>query len=93
MSYDYIIAGSGAAGLSLLYRMLNHEHLRQKQILVIDQAIKNKNDRTWCFWEEGDGLFEPVVRHQWGTLEFKTEDFGYFKELNGTGICRGKNFL
>ncbi|HAS44605.1 MAG TPA: lycopene cyclase [Microscillaceae bacterium] len=75
MQYDYIIAGGGGAGLSLLYRILHQETLREKQILVIDQDLKNKNDRTWCFWEEGEGLFEPVVRHQWPTLEFKTEQF------------------
>ncbi len=75
MQYDYIIAGGGCAGLSLLYRILNNDALRQKQILVIDQDLKNTNDRTWCFWEEGQGLFESVVRHQWHTLEFKTEQF------------------
>ncbi|OJJ21108.1 lycopene cyclase [marine bacterium AO1-C] len=75
MQYDYIIAGGGCAGLSLLYRILNSQALHQKQVLVIDQDLKNKNDRTWCFWEEGQGLFEPVVRHQWPTLEFKTEHF------------------
>lgn len=75
MQYDYIIAGSGCAGLSLLYRMLNHQDLSNKRILMLDQTMKNKNDRTWCFWEEGQGLFEPVVRHQWRTLIFKTEDF------------------
>ncbi|MEM6721253.1 MAG: lycopene cyclase family protein [Bacteroidota bacterium] len=75
MKYDYIIAGSGCSGLSLLYRMLKDSNLSQKQILVIDKAQKNKNDRTWCFWEKGTGLFEPIVTHQWKTLEFLSDDF------------------
>ena len=75
MKYDYIIAGSGCAGLSLLYRMLNDNDLRQKQILVIDKSQKNKNDRTWCFWEKGEGIFEEIVTHQWEMLEFLSDDF------------------
>jgi len=75
MKYDYIIAGSGCAGLSLLYRMLKDPVLQQKQILVIDKSPKNKNDRTWCYWEKGSGLFESIVTHQWETLEFLSDDF------------------
>lgn len=75
MKYDYIIAGSGCAGLSLLYRMLKDPQLCNKQILVIDKSQKNKNDRTWCFWEKGNGLFESIVMHQWKTLEFLSDDF------------------
>ncbi|WP_298422994.1 lycopene cyclase family protein [uncultured Kordia sp.] len=75
MKYDYIIAGSGCAGLSLLYRILKDPQLCKKQILVIDKEQKNKNDRTWCFWEKGNGLFESIVTHQWETLEFLSNDF------------------
>ena len=73
--FDYIIAGSGCAGLSLLYRILNEPSLHKKRILVIDKTIKTKNDRTWCYWEEGNGLFEPIVYHQWKTLAFYGSDF------------------
>ncbi|WP_226065044.1 lycopene cyclase family protein [Kaistella polysaccharea] len=73
--YDYIIAGSGCAGLSLLYRLLIDPVLQSKKILVIDRVQKNANDRTWCFWEEGKGLFESVVTHEWKSLIFKNEDF------------------
>lgn len=57
MKYDYIIAGSGCAGLSLLYSLLQSPSLQYKSILVIDQAQKKNNDRTWCFWEKTPGLF------------------------------------
>jgi lycopene beta-cyclase len=75
MKYDYIIAGAGAAGLSLLHRILKDPKLQTKKILVLDQTQKVLNDRTWCFWEKKAGLFEEVVHHQWGTLEFLTADF------------------
>ncbi|MEL7003822.1 MAG: lycopene cyclase family protein [Bacteroidota bacterium] len=75
MKYDYIIAGSGCAGLSLLYHILLHPTLRKKRILVLDMDSKDKNDRTWCFWEKEKGSFESIVYKKWNTLEFKTENF------------------
>ncbi len=75
MTYDYIIAGSGCAGLSLLYRMLKDPNQNQKNILVLDKVAKDSNDRTWCYWENGAGLFEEIVTHEWKSLEFKTSDF------------------
>lgn len=75
MKYDYIIAGAGAAGLSLLYRILKNPKLNSKKIAVIDSSKKNKNDRTWCFWEDKPGLFEQIITHEWKTLEFMTSEF------------------
>lgn len=80
MKYDYIIAGSGCAGLSLLHALLHTPSLQNKSILVIDQDSKKSNDRTWCYWEKQPGLFEPIVHAQWNTLEFLTTDFK--KELD-----------
>lgn len=75
MKYDFIIAGSGCAGLSLLYRILQEPTLQNKSILVIDKDNKNNNDRTWCFWEKKEGLFESIVHAKWNTLEFLSTDF------------------
>lgn len=75
MNYDYIIAGSGCAGLSLLYRILNDPILDKKEILVIDRAKKLTNDRTWCYWESEKGIFDSIVTHEWKTLEFITSEF------------------
>ncbi|MEM9052979.1 MAG: lycopene cyclase family protein, partial [Bacteroidota bacterium] len=80
MKYDYVIAGAGCAGLSLLYRILSQKDLSSKSILVIDKDDKDKNDRTWCFWEEREGVFEEVVTHQWPTLRFTNSEFT--KECN-----------
>lgn len=67
--YDYIIAGGGAAGLSLVYH-LGQAGLLDRRVLLIDQERKERNDRTWCFWEAGAGPFEPVVARSWDHLWF-----------------------
>lgn len=66
--FDYIIAGAGCAGLSLLMRILDAPALAQKKILLTDRAPKNQDDRTWCFWEKGAGYFENIVHHRWDQL-------------------------
>ena len=75
MKYDYIIAGAGCAGLSLLYRILKDPNLNTKNILILDSSKKDSNDRTWCFWEKETGLFEEIITHEWKTLEFLTTGF------------------
>ena len=78
--YDYIIAGSGCSGMSLLYRILKDPVLKSKKILVIDNTKKLTNDRTWCYWEKKDGIFESIVTHSWKSLNFFSTDFS--KKLN-----------
>ncbi len=78
--YDYIITGAGCAGLSLLVHLLQSQKFDGKKILLLDEDAKNKNDRTWCFWEKEPGLFEPIVFRQWKQLWFYGE--GFSKELS-----------
>lgn len=73
--YDYIIAGAGAAGLSLAYHLLIHPHFCQKQILIIDRFPKVENDRTWCFWETQPGLFESCVVQKWEHLKLASKEW------------------
>lgn len=73
--YDYIIAGSGCAGLSLLYRILKEPTLQHKSILVIDKDSKKNNDRTWCYWEKEAGIFDELVSSKWNNLAFLTTGF------------------
>jgi len=73
--FDYIITGSGCAGFSLLYRMLQHPFFSDKKILVIDQSPKTINDHTWCFWEQQSGIFEEIVYHKWKQLDFYSNHF------------------
>ncbi len=80
--YDYIIAGAGAAGLSLLIRMIDSGKFQNNKILVIDRAPKTINDRTWCYWEQGDGFFEDIVYHKWEKLFFYSNTFSSPLKIN-----------
>ena len=73
--YDYIITGAGLAGLSLLMRMMQHPFFDTAQILVVDAAQKNTNDRTWCFWEKESDIFEPIVCKKWDHVSFIAPSF------------------
>lgn len=70
MHFDYIILGSGAAGLSLAHRMASDRYFDNKSIAIIDQDKKNRNDRTWCFWETGEGYFDSIVKKRWNEIQF-----------------------
>lgn len=76
--YDFIIAGAGAAGLSLVYHLVQ-AGLREERILLLERAPKTTNDRTWCFWEAGEGPFERVVFRRWNRIWFHAE--GISKQL------------
>ncbi|WP_271768782.1 lycopene cyclase family protein [Aquimarina algiphila] len=73
--YDYIIAGSGASGLMLAYHMVLDPFFDEKEILLIDKEIKNKNDRTWCFWEQGEGIWDTIISKKWNKIYFGSETF------------------
>lgn len=75
MHYNYIIAGGGCAGLSLLARMIKSQKLADKKILLIDKELRNANDRTWCFWETEPGFFESIVFRSWDHLHFHGHEF------------------
>ncbi len=78
--YDYIIAGGGGAGLSLIHHLLQ-TRLSQKSILIIDRDQKQADDRTWCFWEAGPGPFEEIVHHRWQHTYFYGEDYSALLDL------------
>lgn len=72
--YDYIFFGTGCATLSIVMRMIAIGKFSDKKILLIDKDDKKKNDRTWCFWEDGECFFEKIVHNKWKHLSFKVDD-------------------
>ncbi|WP_437399780.1 lycopene cyclase family protein [Flagellimonas lutimaris] len=66
--YDYIIIGAGAAGLLLADALGKEEFFASKSILVLDKDNKTKNDRTWCFWERGNGPFDDLIHKTWDNI-------------------------
>jgi lycopene beta-cyclase len=43
-----------------------------KKILLVDKTEKNTNDRTWCFWDKEESIFEEIVFNKWKIIEIKT---------------------
>jgi len=73
--YDYIIAGMGCAGLSLAVQ-LSRSNMSFSKILLLDKELKNKNDRTWCFWDkENHNWYEPIVYKKWDQFRFRSPGF------------------
>lgn len=79
--FDIIIAGAGAAGLSLLWQILNSSSLRDLEILLIDQTFKPANDKTWCFWEDLDLPDDSLTHHSWSKLLVKIDGNSYSENL------------
>ncbi|AIZ41203.1 lycopene cyclase family protein [Cellulophaga baltica] len=69
-SFDYIIIGAGAAGLSLANAMGKDSFFSKKSILLLDKNAKQTNDRTWCFWEKGEGDFDDILHKKWSSIQF-----------------------
>ncbi|WP_462251896.1 lycopene cyclase family protein [Ekhidna sp.] len=65
-TFDYAVVGVGAAGLQLALKMIDDEFFKDKKILLLDKDEKTGNDRTWCFWEKGDTIWDSLATKTWG---------------------------
>lgn len=72
-SFDIIIAGAGASGLSLLWNIMHHPGLESKRILLTDRSLEPIRNKTWCFWAAESVPFQKLVFHQWKKLEVRTQ--------------------
>ena len=72
---SYIILGAGASGLLLAYRMSLDSYFDDKSILIIDQVKDKGNDKTWCYWEEGEGEWDELLTKKWLKVFFGSKDF------------------
>lgn len=70
--YDYIIAGAGAAGLSLAWRLMQSP-LSEKKVLVVDANLTPTYDKTWCFWDHQAPPFADIIYKQWDKVELGIE--------------------
>ncbi len=75
LHYDYIIIGAGAAGLMLADTMGKDSFFADKSILLLDKNAKKENDRTWCFWEKGEGQFDAIAYKKWHSIFFAGQQF------------------
>lgn len=74
-NYDYIILGAGASGLMLAYRMAQDAFFDDKSILIIDKQKDKGNDRTWCFWEDGEGEWDNLLTKTWPNVFFGSDTY------------------
>ena len=81
-SYDIIIAGAGASGLSLIWYILQSETLRDKKILLLDLSLKPTDEKTWCFWEDSHLPEKDLIHHSWSTLQVRAFDNIFSEKLS-----------
>ena len=72
--YDYVICGSGAAGLSLINELINDNFFLNHRILLLDKKKKITNDRTWTYWEKGEGKHDDILKKKWGKAYFSSKN-------------------
>jgi lycopene beta-cyclase len=73
--FDYIFTGTGLSALMTVYKIVLSGKFNDKRILLIDENAKKTNDRTWCFWEKNDTLWEDSISKKWNSALFFNEDF------------------
>lgn len=79
--YHYIFTGGGLSAILTLFEMIQSGRFSDKKILLIDSSSKNKNDRTWCFWDT-ENLFDEIISKKWKVAWFKNESFTNQLNLN-----------
>ena len=72
LDYDYIICGGGIAGLLLASKFSNDSYYNDKSILILDPDFpKKKNDRTLCFWDKKNSVWDSLLTSSWENVVFK----------------------
>ncbi|MEM6770811.1 MAG: FAD-dependent oxidoreductase, partial [Bacteroidota bacterium] len=81
--YDIAVLGGGLAGLSILYHLEKAGKLAGKRVLLVDpEGRKAAHDRTWSFWEIGEGPFEDLVYHRWKTVTVHDDERDVVRPLS-----------
>ena len=73
--FDFVIIGAGAAGLQLALRFCADPWFSSHRILLLDPDPKMGNDRTWSFWEKGEGRWDHLVWKSWEKGQFRSDTF------------------
>ncbi|AMR27996.1 hypothetical protein A0257_13450 [Hymenobacter psoromatis] len=74
-SYDYLLVGGGAAGLSLAYYLAQEPRLADKRVLLIEPEPKDQNDRTWSYWADEPSPFDALAAGEWQNIAFRSPGF------------------
>ncbi|AVR43929.1 lycopene cyclase [Christiangramia fulva] len=71
--YYYVIVGGGLAGLQLALSINEDIFFKGKKIAIIEPSLKDHNDKTWCFWEKGEGKWDEITTKSWKKGKFITK--------------------
>lgn len=74
-TYDYVLVGGGAAGLSLAYYLAQEPRLATQRVLLIEPEAKDQNDRTWSFWADEPTPFDALAVGEWKKIAFRSPEF------------------
>lgn len=80
--YDYIFAGTGLSALMTVYKMVLSKKFQTKRILLLDENAKQTNDRTWCFWDQKETVWEKSISKKWDSVVFANADFQLDLEIH-----------
>lgn len=79
--YDFIVAGAGCAGLSLVNYLLESS-LQSSRILLIDPNTSIPN-KTWCYWSEDPLAIHPLGKaHFWKSISVSSHGNQVSKSLD-----------
>ena len=71
-SYDYIFCGAGASACLLILSMHERGLFKEKNVLLIDKEVKNRRDKTFCFWsnqeESIERALQELISHSWSSV-------------------------
>jgi lycopene beta-cyclase len=62
--------------------MIQSQKFSEKTILLLDKQLKDKNDRTWCFWEKEAGLFDSIVSCRYDKTWIHNVNFSRLLDLS-----------
>jgi lycopene beta-cyclase len=73
--FDYIFSGTGLAAMMTVYKMVLSKKFEDKTILLLDSDSKKTNDRTWCFWNKNENIWDTIIAKKWDSALFANENF------------------
>ncbi len=76
---ELLILGGGCAGLSLAMQLAQRCR-PAPSTLILEQRACYQNDRTWCFWGDGETPFAREAAHQWQS--FKVASAGQERRID-----------